>query len=229
MRNLLISTLVLSAVASISLAILPEQVVLAEETKELSLLVRAYRNLFNKKEPPIEPRNGGSRDPRFVCMVSPDAPRVQRKVWSDRPLFLWQGYASTIAVRHQGSKTNLWIHPAVHTQNITYTGELLQPGQVYEWVVNNRQFIPFQVMNKEERDRISTDLQNIEKQLQSTGANTEVIALAKANYFAENNLWSDVLQQVYSVPEPSDELTAFRQDIVHSLCKPVIANQVSGN
>jgi hypothetical protein len=224
MRNLFISTLVLSAVASTSLAILPEQVVIAENTKEPSLLVRVYRNLFNKKEPPIKPRNGGSRPTRLVCMISPDAPRVYRKVWSDRPLFLWQGYAYTIAVRHQGSNINLWIHPAVNTQNITYTGEPLQPGQVYEWVVNDGQFVPFQVMGKEERDRISSELQNIENQLQSTGANTEAIALAKANYFAEKNLWSDVLQQVYSVPEPSAELTAFHEDILQKLCKPAIAN-----
>ncbi|MTJ55495.1 hypothetical protein FJR38_23865 [Anabaena sp. UHCC 0253] len=229
MRNLLISTLVLSAVASTSLAVLPKEFVLAENTKDSSLLVSIYRNLFKKKEPPIKPRNGGSRPTEPVCMISPDVPSVYRKVWSDRPLFLWQGYVSTIAVRHQGSNINSWIHPASHTQNITYTGEPLQPGQVYQWVVNGGQFIPFQVMEKQERDRISSELQNIEKQLQSTGANTEAIALAKANYFAEKNLWSDVLQQVYSVPEPSAELTTFRQDIVHNLCKPVIANQVSGN
>ncbi|WP_414529439.1 hypothetical protein [Nodularia chucula] len=229
MRKLLISTLVLSAVASTSLAILPEKVVLAEQTKELSLLVRAYRNLFNKKEPPIEPRNGGSRPISSVCMISPNVPRVHIKVWSDRPLFIWQGYASTITVRHPGSNIDLWIQPAANTQNITYTGEPLQPGQVYKWVVNGRQFVPFQVMDKEERDRISSELQNIEKQLQSTGANTEVIALTKANYFAENNLWSDVLQQVYSVPEPSDELLAFREDILQKLCNPAIANSRTNN
>ncbi|MBE9198879.1 MULTISPECIES: hypothetical protein [unclassified Nodularia (in: cyanobacteria)] len=224
MRKLLVSTLVLSAVASTALAVVSGQFVLAEKTTEPSLWVKLYRNLFNKKEPPVEPRNGGSRPPNSVCMVSPDAPRVYRMVWSDRPLFIWQGYASTVAVQPIRSNANLWIQSVNQTQNITYTGEPLEPGQTYQWAVNSNQFVPFQIMEKPQRDRISTDLHNIEKQLNAMSANTEAIALAKANYFMENNLWSDVLQQIYSVPKPSAELIAFRQDIVQKLCNPAIAN-----
>ncbi|GAX37352.1 hypothetical protein [Nodularia sp. NIES-3585] len=229
MRKLILSTFVLSAVYSTSLAVLPGKFLLAEGTRQTTLWSKIYRSLFNKKEPPIEPRNGGSRPANLVCMISPDAPRAYRTVWSDRPLFIWQGYASTIAVRSMGSSTDLWRESVAKTQNITYMGEPLESGKVYKWVVNSRQFIPFQVMEKLERDRISADLQNIQEQLQATGVNTEAIAIAKANYFAEKNLWSDVLQQVYSVPQPSAELQAFRQDIVDSLCEPVIANKVSGN
>jgi hypothetical protein len=74
-------------------------------------------------------------------------------------------------------------------------------------------------MEQEERDRISAELKNIENQLESASASPEVIALAKANYFADHNLWSDVLQQIYSVPEPSSELLALRQDILRKLCQ----------
>ena len=45
------------------------------------------------------------------------------------------------------------------------------------------------------------------------------IALAKANYFAKLGLWSDVLQQAYSVQKPSPELDRMLKEIPQQLCK----------
>ena len=219
MRKFILSNLVLSSVVATISVLVTNQFFLAEETKTASLWVYISRILFNQKEPPVEPRNGGSRDIPLLCMVSPDAPQVYRTVWNDRPFFLWQGKVARIAVRLLHSNENLWIYPTAKIQSVTYKGEPLQPGKTYKWIVNGQQFVPFKIMEQEERDRIGAELKNIENQLESAGANPEVIALAKANYFADHNLWSDVLQQIYSVPEPSSELLALRQDILGKLCQ----------
>jgi hypothetical protein len=59
-------------------------------------------------------------------------------------------------------------------------------------------------MEPEKRDRISVELTQLEERLK--GASAETIALEKANYFAKEGLWSDALQELYSVPKPSAEL-----------------------
>jgi hypothetical protein len=212
--------LVISTVISTSLAVLSSEVVVANTTNKPSLWARIYQNLLNKK-PPVKPRNAGSRPQSVVCMISPDAPGMYRTIWSDRPFFLWQGQVNNMEVSSINKNEKLWIYSPHQTQqNITYTGEPLQPGEAYKWVVNMNQFVPFQIMEQQERNLISAELENIEKQLQSKGANPEEIASAKANYFADHNLWSDVLQAIYSVAEPSPELSVLQQDIINKLCQP---------
>jgi hypothetical protein len=200
-------------------AILPDSFVMAEQEKSPSIWVSIYRSIFKRKEPPINPRNAGSRPAHLVCMVSPDAPSVTRTIWSDRPVFIWQGKVREIKVLVDGN-TDIW-HQQLNQnqQSITYTGKPLNPGETYDWMVNNNQFVSFKIMDKRERDRITLDLRNIENRLKSTGANIEAIAYAKANYFADKNLWSDVLQEIYSVPKPSPELKQLRRDITQKLCQ----------
>lgn len=155
-------------------------------------------------------------------MISPDKPETTRIVWSDRPLFIWQGEVKKIVVinKNTGKK---WTQPVTETQNIsTYTADKpLQPGETYEWVVsydgNLSLSVNFQVMEAQQRDRITADLQNLEKQLKAENKDTEAIALAKAKYFAENQLWSDVLQQAYSVQNRSEGLQKMIENI-DNLC-----------
>lgn len=209
----------LISLISVFSAILPDSFVVAEQEKSLSIWVSIYRSIFKRREPPINPRNGGSRPPSSVCMLSPDAPSVTRTIWSDRPVFIWQGKVREIKVMVDGN-TDIWHQELNHNQqNITYTGKPLNPGKTYDWMVNNNQFVTFKIMEQQERDRITLDLRNIENRLKSNGANIEAIAYAKANYFADKNLWSDVLQQIYSVPKPSPELQQLRQDITQKLCQ----------
>ena len=217
MNKFILSTLILSALTISTSAVLANQAVNTKKTPTQQSFSWASITevLFNTKKPPVEPRKGGSRGD--ICMISPDKPNNNRIVWSDRPLFLWQGRVQKIALRTQGSNKDIWSQAVTtETQNITYTGQPLQPGEGYAWVVNSSMFIPFQVMEAQQRDRISADLQTLENQLKAKGENTEAIALAKANYFAKNQLWSDVLQQIYSVPKP--ELNQIRQEISNKLC-----------
>jgi hypothetical protein len=78
-------------------------------------------------------------------------------------------------------------------------------------------------MEAQQRQRIIVDLWTLERQLQ--GASREEIALAKANYFAQRQLWSDVLQQAYSVQNPSAELAKFVQKLPTQLCNAPASEQ----
>jgi hypothetical protein len=169
------------------------------------------------KKPPVPPRKG-RRPGDYVCIISPNAPDGTRVVWSDRPLFLWRGKVSKIAVRRQGYTAYLWSKTITGTESATYSGKALQPGQTYEWVVNNTMFVPFQVMKAQPRQQIAQELTSLENQLQAKGIDIEGIALAKANYFVQGQLWSDVFQEVYSVPKPSASLLKLRQELVVKLC-----------
>ena len=68
-------------------------------------------------------------------------------------------------------------------------------------------------------DRLARELEQLETELTLSGANTEEITLEKANYFAERDLWSDALQQIYSVENSSTALNSNTQEIVNYLCE----------
>jgi hypothetical protein len=74
------------------------------------------------------------------------------------------------------------------------------------------------MVDRQTRDRISSDLMTIEAQLQEEGASAEAIAYAKAEYFATRQMWADVLQQAYSVENPSMALTDFLQITRQQFC-----------
>lgn len=221
MNKFLLSTLVILATI---FTIVPNQ---AQSVKKNSIQPTfSWTNfslaLFSKK-PPIQPRKGVSRDPVFICMISPDAPTEGRIVWSDRPIFIWKGAVQKIAVRISGSEKDLWSKTVAGTQRINYTGKALQPGQTYDWLVfedkSSYKSVHFQVMDAQ-RDRITTDLNTLENQRKAKKDDPEAIALAKASYFVQNQLWADALQQVYSVEKPSAQLAQIRQDIPDKLCNP---------
>jgi hypothetical protein len=72
-------------------------------------------------------------------------------------------------------------------------------------------------MEAQKRDRITKELTALEKRLK--GASEETVALEKANYFTERELWSDALRELYSVPKPSAELRdAIALEEAHDFC-----------
>ena len=68
-------------------------------------------------------------------------------------------------------------------------------------------------MEAQKRDHITNDLTKLEERREKQGASAEKIALEKANYFAQQELWSDALREIYAVPNPSAELTRIIQQI----------------
>lgn len=198
---------------------------------------RGWRTLFGKRPPvpPVPPTGGGGRSPGGVCPIAPLAmtetkPSVQTTaiVWSDRPTFVWDGSVKKIGVRLRGSEDILWSQPASGTNRVTYAGKPLQPNRVYEWLVLSsdnqvKRFFPFRVVTTEERDRITSALQQLDRQLTAEKITGEAAALRRAEFFAAQRidnqpLWSEFWQEVLSVQTPSDKLTGWTRETITLLC-----------
>ena len=220
-NNLILSSLLISAMTATFIPVFPNQVSHAEKRSVQPSF--SWWNIFRRK-PPVGRGKGGSRPTiNGVCVAAPD---FGETIWSDRPFIIWQGNLKKIGLSEG-------VPDATATENIktgqlyaTYTGKPLQLGQTYRWLVavidqSWTGNIRFKVMEPQQRQRISNDLQKLEQQEKSKGATAEGIAFAKAEYFLKQEppLWSDALQQAYSVEKPSPELVKMRQDIVKDWCK----------
>ncbi len=209
---------ILSATAFISLFSLTLQPVYAQ-TISLKLAFR------KDPEPPIKPVKGTSRGP--FCLISPDAPGKTRIIWNTKPFFLWKGEIKKIAIGIPGSKEYRKTKIVTGNQNVNYTGQALEPGKSYRLSIflseldnaSPTMSIPFKIMEAPKRNRIGAELRLLEILQQNQGADAEKIAQRKAEYFADKGLWMDALQQAYSVPNPSPELSQRMEDIPNELCK----------
>jgi len=165
---------------------------------------------------------GGSRGDFCSIWPNGDDPDLLR-IWNARPLFVWKGTVKRIEVRLPGSGTALWSHDVTkNEQSVLYTGSALQPGEEYDyWVMyetsykgetkTNIQTIPFEIMKPEERYQVEAELAALKDQSETLSA--EEIALQRAKYFAEHKLWSDVVIEIFSVPNPSSELASVIEKI----------------
>ena len=165
-----------------------------------------------------------------VCPISPGN-LGEQVIWSDRPLFVWQGkipqskitlYSPTTNYNYEQDEQIVWTQTVPpQTTTIAYAGEQLQPGFSYDWefVSGEKIYRPtFILMEESAREKISAELTTLETRLQSNNAATEEIAIAKADYFIQQQLWSDALQQMYSVENPSADLTNKITEIEQYLC-----------
>jgi hypothetical protein len=209
------------------------------ETIETVLLNRS--GVFNRPK-----RGGGSRSGNpELCLISPqklvaknrneNATETEIEVWNNRPLFIWQENTlnNQIVILYSAEgEQEIWNQEATPGENyIAYDhSDALQPGEMYQWqlsqnvqVPSESVKIPFKVMEAQKREAIQQDLQTLEQQLSEES--TEVIALEKANYFIEKNLWSDALQIIFSVDNPSAELQqTINQIKSHNFCSGLTAS-----
>lgn len=194
----------------------PSVTAVAREAKPS--VVEQLARIFRPTPRPSRSRGGG-------CLVTPGEP-----LWSDIPLFVWEFNVGKIEVRTANDRRSVWSQALTpNNQSAIYQGEPLQPGQTYEVilydvkgerVIRNADFYPrFTLIEEAKRQQIQAGLTQIEKQLRSKKASVEAIALEKAIYFSEQALWSDALQVIYLVPNPSAELRQFVQQATQDACK----------
>lgn len=203
-----------------------------------------WSRIFSSRAPR---RSGpwGGRGEGF-CWLSPfpdqTAGEQVAMVWNDRPAFVWQGDLESIEIRptddnSPGQTLDLSqddMNEAMHTVTLREArqpqetdvtmhritlNEPLQPGATYSFVIkvpNLEAFLPinFQVMSAPEREQITADLQTLAAQ----GGTAEEIAVRRANYFADRQLWADFWQTVMTVEQPSTELKAALEEETNVLC-----------
>lgn len=212
----------------------PTQETLNFENRQL--LALSWGDIWDKLRRKKGRRGSRGDDDKNLCMIAPgkleheNGNETSLKVWSTQPVFVWRGEIKGIEVRHTRSNRLMWsqsVNP--QTRNIIYQGETLQPGEAYIW----REALPdkerpsrqsFRIMKADERNSISTELKELESNLKAKGADQEKIILARTEYFAKKQLWSDVFQQVYSVKNPSPELKEKIKEIEsHDFCPDLIS------
>ncbi|MDY7006847.1 MAG: hypothetical protein SWX82_23715 [Cyanobacteriota bacterium] len=189
---------------------------------------KAFEDLFNQSEnPPVKPKEGTSRG-TDLCLVSPGIIEVEGKIWNTRPIFIWQGKLNRIEIRPSNSGEVLWTFDIQENEEIVdYTGEELEPGNTYRWrifdstnSIAGMQQRTFEIMDVEEHEAITQELAQLDRDLNKQGATEkEDIAFARFQFFAERDLWSDALSEVFKIKKPSMELKAFRRNILQRLCQ----------
>jgi hypothetical protein len=175
-----------------------------------------------------------------VCPIAPGLLETY-VVWNSRPLFIWHGEGTQISVRDRDTQKVLWTQSLkASDRQIAYNGqESLEPGKLYQWQLLGTQsassdrnnWTTFQIMPASEREKIQTDLQTLEQSLRTSKADKEEIALKKADYFLNYkikqevlqnneapNAWSDALQSLFEIENPSPSFVKQRQGYITNLC-----------
>ena len=216
-------------VTSISLSFIPQTLgesIRVNSQASFSLTSIIKRILGGEPEDKGRGRKGGSRGDDF-CLINPGE---NEKVWHLNPLFIWQGDTNKIGLKEKGKNIVLWRDSLAQTESnfksAQYKGLPLQFGKSYEWLFysntskNIVRLVPFQIMDATERAPITADLSALTKKLKAEGATEEEIALKRANYFENRQLWGDVLQELYSVKNPSVKLQSIADKVKNGICKP---------
>lgn len=218
-KKSIIRTLILAAVTSILVLptlLMTSEAIFANNKKKQqppswqTVLSSIFRR---KSEKPISRGD--------LCLITPVN---QKPIYSNRPLFLWKGNLTKIAVASSENHNPFWENPISGEKTfVSYAGnDKLEPGKSYEWYgyrENPVMLAKFQVMDTQQNQVVSDDLKTLERKLQTKGLNKEAIALHKVQYFIDQELWSDALQEAYSVPNPSTELLQILRDLPEVLCK----------
>ncbi len=214
---------------------------LPEEGREGgSQLRQLWHQFFPRSEPiPEEGSDGGSKGDGF-CPISPYQFSEVEQVWNERPTFTWTGIITQISIREQGSETVIWSQEISAENQVNLNletasnnplqlyqitvGKTLQPGQFYELQVSTNppidyRPIPFKVMNPQEQNTVTQELQQLEQKLAAENITGDAAILQRADYFASQKLWSEFWQEVLSVETPSEDLKQLINETVNQLCR----------
>ena len=182
---------------------------------------RVFQFLTSEAEDRREGRNGGPR-PGDLCLLNPGR---GEQVWSRTPVFIWQGLTTTVGVRGNDPETLLWQQTATQKAQVytaAYGQASLSPG-TYEWVFLDGDgqpllWSPFEVVDEAAYAAHGEELAALQQELEAAEASDADIALARTTYFADHNLSSDALQEVFAVSDPSPELLELQADLVQEFC-----------
>jgi hypothetical protein len=158
----------------------------------------------------------------LICPVIPQL-ISQRVIWRDRPIFVWKGQAEKISVfDFANPQQPIWTRDRLGNDNsVTYAGKPLNPGTRYLWKAETGTEISqviFQTLERSTRDQVTAQLMQLETQLNYQQVMPEERFQQRVQFFLNQNLFLDALQELYTVSLPSPELKALREQIVQVSC-----------
>ena len=158
----------------------------------------------------------------LICPVVPQLVE-QRAIWRDRPIFVWKGEVKTISVyTFSDPQSPMWTPDRLEKSNsVVYAGKPLKPGTRYIWQVERGlelSQVIFQMLDQPARDRVTAKLMQLETKLQQQNATAEARVQQRVQFFLNQNLFLDAIQELYTVPQPSPALKMLQQQIVEMSC-----------
>ncbi|WP_071515484.1 hypothetical protein [Geitlerinema sp. PCC 9228] len=181
----------------------------------------SWTTIFNREEPGESEGDTPLVNRGDICAIAP-----RNEIWHQQPVFVWQGELVKVEVQPRNRRdTVLWSQPVTpDDSHVVYDGDPLQPGKAYDWVAflgeNAVLEVPFQVSPYATRAQHWGNVRDLETKLQQQGANANEIALHRAQYFQQQGWRSDVIQEAFSVANPSEELQQVRRRWQTSICSP---------
>lgn len=216
--SMLRSALISSVVAGIMIAPIVQLSLVAPASAQFT----RFLSFWQRRPPlPLGTRSG-------VCPMTPGLLDKDLTIVSDRPLFSWQGKAAKLNVRDYKTKEIIWSTDLdAQTQQVVYGDATpLEPGKIYQWQVlgqdtsstDRAHWSTVAVMAAPDRDAVTAKLKDIEQKGRQNQQSPEEIVDQQAMYLIDQNLWSDALQVLYAVKNPSSEFVQKRQQFSDSLC-----------
>ncbi len=167
----------------------------------------------------------GKRGTATLCVLSP------RSEWgSDRrplvfytqPALVWRGELGRVELAEEVTGRIVWSQ-RVGLRGLLFSGVPLVPSRSYTWLIYDANdllthAVSFQVLGGEGRQRLLAALADPKRNADKSTSEPETQAWERARTLSQQNLWADVMQEAYSVENPSPALSRFLQDLEQSLC-----------
>jgi hypothetical protein len=153
--------------------------------------------------------SGGSRTPGgIICADSPVFKPDRPLLWTRQPLFVWTGKAKSVRAIDATTKQIIWSKEVDANTHQLRLDRPLAFGKRYIWqVVTNpgndleNPTINFQIVDATQWKKIDRELKALDRQLAQQKPDTERIALERAYYFAQKQMWGDVRETILSLPD----------------------------
>jgi|GEM_PF-3865222 hypothetical protein len=151
--------------------------------------------------PPPVPKIGRGSRGNNVYAIAPSEFEGLNIVWRTQPVLIWEGALSRVEIHAVDTDERLWMQSvSAGDRTLVYGGETLEPGQHYKWTLYDSlgditDVVRFQIVTAEDRDRIATDLAEIDANAKINGTSSEDIELARTSYFANQKLLADMLME----------------------------------
>jgi hypothetical protein len=152
----------------------------------------------------------------------------RRSLWHDHPTFVWQGTVDSVAVSaFAAPETPVWTASTLGSAHtVVYSGKALQPGKRYIWTATaagEQAQVIFELLEQPLRDRITTQLAQLETRLQQQKASPDERVRQRVVFFLDQGLFLDAVQELYSVPHPSQAVQALQNKLVQAVCGDRVA------